>query len=181
METAGLCWWHCLQRDLERKAISSRVFRADGRLVNISEFLRVQTMHKLPPSFPMCQTRPSRPREDCISCRAGLKETHCDRKFAVYSLTCTICSKRAHRRKHNGRPGHVFKSTLRTLGTGKKTRRGENTSSVFTRSPTVQKKRHRSSLSAFWCLKKTSFTGKRGKPSKSGTVGQKSTATVAGN
>ena len=37
--------------------------------------------------------RPSRPREDCISCRAGLKETHCDRQCAVYSLTCTICSK----------------------------------------------------------------------------------------
>ena len=37
--------------------------------------------------------RPGRPREDCISCRAGLKETHCDRQFAVYSLTCTICSK----------------------------------------------------------------------------------------
>ena len=37
--------------------------------------------------------RPGRPREDCISCRAGLKETNCDRQFAVYSLTCTICSK----------------------------------------------------------------------------------------
>ena len=31
--------------------------------------------------------RPGRPREDCISCRAGLKEAHCDWQFAVYSLT----------------------------------------------------------------------------------------------
>ena len=38
--------------------------------------------------------RPGRPREDCITCRAGSKETHCDRQFAVYSLTCTICSKK---------------------------------------------------------------------------------------
>ena len=39
--------------------------------------------------------RPGRPREDCISCRAELKETraHCDRQFAVCALTCTICSK----------------------------------------------------------------------------------------
>ena len=37
--------------------------------------------------------RPDSPREDCISCPAGLKETLCDWQFAVYSLTCTICSK----------------------------------------------------------------------------------------
>ena len=37
--------------------------------------------------------RPGRPREDCISCRAGLNELHCDRKFAIYLLACTICSR----------------------------------------------------------------------------------------
>ena len=37
--------------------------------------------------------RPGRPREDCISCRAGQNELHCDRKFAIYLLICTICSR----------------------------------------------------------------------------------------
>ena len=47
---------YCMSRDgCYRMTNSNRVFRADGRLVNISEFF-VQTMHKLSPSFPTCQT-----------------------------------------------------------------------------------------------------------------------------
>ena len=42
--------------------------------------------------------KPGRPRQDRISCRVGLKETHCDWKFAVYSLTCMIFLKEY---KHN--------------------------------------------------------------------------------
>ena len=39
-----------------RQLCSSRVFRADGRLVNISEFLRAQTVLKLTPSFQTWKT-----------------------------------------------------------------------------------------------------------------------------
>ena len=124
--------------------------------------------------------RPGRPREDCISCRAGLKETHCDRQFAVYSLTCTICSKEyigETQRSIRARVQEHFTDTRNR----RKTRRGESTCCRFTRTSTAQKKRHPSSRPGFSHLKKTSFEEKHGKPSKLGTGGLKSIATVAGN
>ena len=126
--------------------------------------------------------RPGRPRGDCISCRAGLKETHCDRQFAaVCTRSPAWSAQKSTSAKHNDRSGHVFRSTLRTPAIGEKTRRGESTCCRFTRTSTAQKKRHPSSRPGFSHLKKMSFEGKRGKPSKLGTGGLKSIATVAGN
>lgn len=36
--------------------------------------------------------RRGKPRDDCISCQAGLKSSECDRRGGVYLLKCTICS-----------------------------------------------------------------------------------------
>ena len=35
--------------------------------------------------------RPGKPRDDCISCQAGLERALCDQRFCVYSLTCKLC------------------------------------------------------------------------------------------
>ena len=121
--------------------------------------------------------RPGRPREDCISCRARLKETHCDRQFAVYSLTCTVCSKEYIGETQRSRS---IRARVQEHFT-EKTHRGESTCCRFTRTSTAQKKRHPSSRPRFSHLKKTSFEEKQGKPSKLGTRGLKSIATVAGN
>ena len=36
--------------------------------------------------------RPGKPRDDCISCQAGIKTTECDKKGAIYLLACNLCS-----------------------------------------------------------------------------------------
>ena len=125
--------------------------------------------------------RPGWPREDCISCRAELKETHCDRLFAVYALTCTICSKeyisetqrpiRARVQEHFADTQNRKKDTPwgggeRVLSFHKDIHFAKEKTPIFT-----------ARILAF----EEKFEGKRGKQSKLGTAGQKSIATVAGS